>query len=333
MGVLLPNILLANPKINPPVAVVGEEITIVYDSPGRNGCYWQAKVKTEIQDYAITHSYQSGYSGENCTQALVPGGFTSKIILNTAGHYKGIIKHNGIIAAEYLITVCKDKSEVEQNSKELTNKKIKKALQDFEDSQKSEDPDVRNNIRAEAIYSLAEVGMPAGKYLIKYINDNDPRIREQVCWALGAIKDKAAVKSLIDLLEDKEESVRSQAAWALENITGKVYKEGYKNRIQWRESSKLEKQDIATLKIIYEDRQCLGNNGLSSERVKLALRDKGIKVLRIRMPKGIVVPTCEACYPACSVRYEYEIDLKKNKQELANTIINELKIELADRPQ
>lgn len=331
--VLFPNIIFANPKINPPVAVIGEEITISYDSPGRNGCYRQTGVKTEIQDYEIAHSYQSSYSGEYCTQALVAGGFTSKIVLNKAGKYKGIIKHNGAIVAEYLLTVCKDKSETAQVLKELNDQKIKKALQDFEESRKIEDRDVRNNMRATAIYLLAEAGTPAGKYLIIYLNDTDPRIREQVCWALGSIKDNTAIEHLINLLRDNEDSVRAQAAWALENITGKAFGEDYKNWIQWRQSSKSARQDAVTIKIIYENRQCIGNNGLNPERVKLSLREKDIKILKIRMPKEIEVPVCEACYPACSVRYEYQIDVKEDKQELANTIINGLKIELASRPQ
>lgn len=332
--VLFPNIIFANPKINPPVAVIGEEITIFYNSPGRNGCYQQTGVETDIQDYTITHSYQSSYyPGEHCTEALMPGGFTAKIVLNKASKYKGIIKHNGTIAAEYFITVCKDKSETAQVLKELNDQKIKKALQDFKESRKIENQDVRSNMRATAIYLLAEAGTPAGKYLINYLNDTDPRIREQVCWALGSIKDNAAIEHLINLLRDNEDYVRAQAAWALENITGNAFGEDYYNWIQWRQSSKSARQDAITIKIIYENRQCIGNNGLNPESVKLSLREKDIKILKIRMPKEIEVPACEACYPACSVRYEYQIDVKEDKQELANTIINGLKIELASRPQ
>lgn len=92
-------------------------------------------------------------------------------------------------------------------------------------------------------------------------------------------------------------------------------------------------QDIAAIRITYEDRQCIGNNGLSREHVKTALQVKGIKILKITIPKNIRVPICEACYPACSVRYEYEIVVRENKRELANRIINDLKTELPSRTQ
>ncbi len=104
-----------------------------------------------------------------------------------------------------------------------------------------------------------------------------------------------------------------------------------KNKLQI--DVKLFKLDTATIKITYEERQCIGNNGLSPERIKSSLEKKDIKVLKIKIPSGIEVPVCEACYPACSMQYEYEVLLNQADRELANMIISGLKTEIASRPQ
>jgi hypothetical protein len=62
----------------------------------------------------------------------------------------------------------------------------------------------------------------------------------------------------------------------------------------------------STLYILWEDRQCVGSNGLDPYGVVRALEAEGIGVLKPPAPvEGI--PICEVCYPACSIHLEYEI--------------------------
>ncbi len=149
----------------------------------------------------------------------------------------------------------------------------------------------------------------------------------------GALNKKNA-RNIIEKVRKQEESICGQIECI--ECEGIPLKEpdisNYKAVCQ-KSRCVLAAEDTATIKITYEDRQCIGNNGLNPEIVKVSLKKGNIKVFKIRIPKKIDVPACEACYPACSIRYEYEIDVKKNEQELANKIINELRIELPSRTQ
>jgi HEAT repeat protein len=71
-----------------------------------------------------------------------------------------------------------------------------------------------NLVRA-AIVQLGSIAVPA---LIDALHNDDPKIRQAACTALGHIGDTAAVPSLIQSLEDEDRYVRSAACNALGQI-------------------------------------------------------------------------------------------------------------------
>ena len=82
--------------------------------------------------------------------------------------------------------------------------------------------DQDEEVRANAVYALAEIGEPAVPALIKAMSDEEVEVREYAVGTLGLIgkSSKEAVPTVIEVLKDVGEDlwVRRNAAYALGNI-------------------------------------------------------------------------------------------------------------------
>ena len=65
---------------------------------------------------------------------------------------------------------------------------------------------------------LIELGLATASELVKYLNDNNPRIRQRLCRVLGVIGDSASVESLRPLMQDTDADVVLEAALAIRRI-------------------------------------------------------------------------------------------------------------------
>jgi len=65
---------------------------------------------------------------------------------------------------------------------------------------------------------LQKIGSPAVPYLVRALKRNDDLIVQRVCWALGDIKDSAAVQPLMSIGNSQTWQVRDQAVGALGKI-------------------------------------------------------------------------------------------------------------------
>ena len=68
---------------------------------------------------------------------------------------------------------------------------------------------------------LIELGSYAAPLVVKYLANNDSRIRQRICRVLGLIGDKASIESLNSLLHDGNADVVSEAALAIRRINAK----------------------------------------------------------------------------------------------------------------
>jgi HEAT repeat protein len=78
--------------------------------------------------------------------------------------------------------------------------------------------DVDCNVRWSAAESLVIIGDAAVKPLVAALRDADMDVRWRAAWALGRLKDIAAVDALLDALGDNDPDIRWRAAWALGQI-------------------------------------------------------------------------------------------------------------------
>ena len=65
---------------------------------------------------------------------------------------------------------------------------------------------------------LLELGLATASELVKYLDDNNPRIRQRLCRVLGLIGDSASVESLKPLMQDTDADVVLEAALAVRRI-------------------------------------------------------------------------------------------------------------------
>ncbi|MCB9682219.1 MAG: hypothetical protein H6733_12200 [Alphaproteobacteria bacterium] len=89
----------------PAGAPVGEPVPIVFSLPGRNGCYGQTQVVTELGDHVVQHAYDTHYRDEMCTQQLVPGGFEVPVTFPTPGTWTGTVRVDGAVRGTYTVEV------------------------------------------------------------------------------------------------------------------------------------------------------------------------------------------------------------------------------------
>jgi len=83
---------------------------------------------------------------------------------------------------------------------------------------------------------------------------------------------------------------------------------------------------VHTINLVYKYVSCLGTNGLAPEEVERALVNKGIEVLEVRVPEGMIdMPICQACL-SCSLTYKYEIIVEDVQQETAKAIIADMEV-------
>ena len=78
----------------------------------------------------------------------------------------------------------------------------------------------RSHVNQAEVY-LVELGSHTVPLLVKYLANNDPRIRQKICRVLGLIGDKASIESLNSLLHDGNADVVSEAALAIRRINAK----------------------------------------------------------------------------------------------------------------
>ena len=78
----------------------------------------------------------------------------------------------------------------------------------------------RSHVNQAEVY-LVELGSQATPLIVKYLANNDPRIRQKICRVLGLIGDKASIESLNSLLHDGNADVVSEAALAIRRINAK----------------------------------------------------------------------------------------------------------------
>lgn len=81
--------------------------------------------------------------------------------------------------------------------------------------------------------------------------------------------------------------------------------------------------------LTWEERQCIGGNGLEPGTVRRALTEAGVEVLRLLVPE-YDPPICEACYPACSISVDYRIVVRPDQREETIGIVDKLRRPLAD---
>ena len=81
--------------------------------------------------------------------------------------------------------------------------------------------------------------------------------------------------------------------------------------------------DDIEIPLVYESRQCYRDNGLSSARVQEALAKNGIRCWTEDVEKPDM-PTCKACWPACSYSIRYSVYIPYEQYEKAWEIINGL---------
>lgn len=80
----------------------------------------------------------------------------------------------------------------------------------------------------------------------------------------------------------------------------------------------------STLYLVWDDRQCVGDNRLHPQIVERALRDAGIGATATRVSDADV-PVCEACYPACSIHLEYQVRVPNGARARALAVVERLK--------
>ena len=78
----------------------------------------------------------------------------------------------------------------------------------------------RSHVNQAEVY-LVELGSQATPLIVKYLANNDSRIRQKICRVLGLIGDKASIESLNSLLHDGNADVVSEAALAIRRINAK----------------------------------------------------------------------------------------------------------------
>jgi HEAT repeat protein len=78
--------------------------------------------------------------------------------------------------------------------------------------------DKYENVRAESAKSLAAIGKPALKPLVRFLQDSDRSVRIEVVTALGGLKDTDAIQPLMQILDTADEDERVEIEDALDAI-------------------------------------------------------------------------------------------------------------------
>jgi HEAT repeat protein len=78
--------------------------------------------------------------------------------------------------------------------------------------------DKYENVRAESAKSLAAIGKPALKPLVRFLQHSDKSVRIEVVTALGALKDSDAIQPLMQILDTADEDERVEIEDALDAI-------------------------------------------------------------------------------------------------------------------
>jgi hypothetical protein len=81
--------------------------------------------------------------------------------------------------------------------------------------------------------------------------------------------------------------------------------------------------DDIMLSLTYQERQCYRDNGLAPDRVKAELAQNGIRFQAGDEEKP-EIPTCEACWPACSYSITYSLFIPYDQYDKAVAVINGL---------
>lgn len=144
-------------------------------------------------------------------------------------------------------------------------------------------------------------------------NDGYVTILRDIFYNILSIRDDNYRWANIDyILSNNEEKIKS-------HFIVKLFKQDIAT------VKKLFDQNITTIKVTYEEKPCIGTNNLAPVTVKRELEEGRIEIFNIRIPEKIELHACKVCYPACSMQYEYEIDVKDEYKIKVNSIINWLK--------
>ena len=73
----------------------------------------------------------------------------------------------------------------------------------------------RDNMRQIGVTALLQIGEPSVLPLIEKMNSENPKVRAEVAWGLGLLKDPRAVEALVAATDDQEAEVRRHAIMAL----------------------------------------------------------------------------------------------------------------------
>jgi|GEM_PF-6593691 len=87
----------------PLYGVANQPIAVTFDLYGSDGCYRQSSAETSIQDKRIVHRYRTWSEGDFCTEALVPGGFSTTVTPPAAGMYSGEVLRDKVTVARYTL--------------------------------------------------------------------------------------------------------------------------------------------------------------------------------------------------------------------------------------
>ena len=90
-------------QVMPLYGVANQPITVTFDLYGPDGCYRQSSATTHIQDKRILHRYRTWSEGDFCTEALVPGGFSTLVAPPVAGIYRGEVLRDETTVARYTL--------------------------------------------------------------------------------------------------------------------------------------------------------------------------------------------------------------------------------------
>jgi hypothetical protein len=79
-----------------------------------------------------------------------------------------------------------------------------------------------------------------------------------------------------------------------------------------------------TIHVVYQSRQCFGQNGLDTPAVDSALRRGGIRSFAIKGFENFDPPVCQGCWPSCSINHTYRVLLPRADVAKARKIVDGL---------
>jgi len=84
--------------------------------------------------------------------------------------------------------------------------------------------DEDSDVRRSAAYALGKIRNEAAvEALLQALNDEDSDVRRSTAYALGKIRNEAAVEALLQALNDEDSNVRRSAAYALGEIASSKF--------------------------------------------------------------------------------------------------------------